>query len=292
MPPQFQKDSVEWVTKAVQHGAEIARAGAKAEDIVAAVVSILEDSPVSDAGMGSVFNADGDHQMDAGIMTGDLRYGAILSINGVRNPIKVARIMVDDPKFSILCGEGAMEFVKKQNIPILPKEKFETVYNRYIQDMFSGHGDPLDLFVTPDPPDHGTVGCVCRDIYGNVAAGTSTGGTPFAPKGRVGDSPFPGCGVYANQAEGAVSCTGYGEAILVERLGAAAGARLAKLPPMVATREAVRAFAKSPRHVGGVIAIKAETGEYGLFHNTAHMPWALLDDDGTIRAGLQVSDLK
>ena len=295
VPEQFREASIEWVRKAVARGAEVANQGAKAEDIVAATVSVLEDSPVSDAGFGAVFNADGGHQMDAGIMTGDLKYGAILSLHGIQNPIQVARKMVDDPRFSILCGEGAMKFAEKEGFKVLPNEKFETVYNRYIQDQFAGHGDPLDLFVTPsgdEPPDHGTVGCVCRDIYGNIAAGTSTGGTPFAPLGRVGDSPFPGCGVYANDAEGCCSCTGYGEAILVERLGAKTAERLPKMPPMVACKEAIKAFAKSPRHVAGVICIKKETGEYGLFHNTAHMPFAMLMDDGSIKSGLQVSELE
>ena len=289
VPEQFRAESVEWVRKAVQRGAEVARQGAKAEDIVAATVSVLEDSPVSDAGFGSVFNAEGGHQMDAGIMTGDLKYGAILSVHGIRNPIQLARKMVDDPRFSILSGEGAMKFAEKEGVEILPNEKFETPYNRYIQDEFSGHGDPLDLFV--QPPDHGTVGCVCMDVYGNIAAGTSTGGTPFAPLGRVGDSPFPGCGVYANDAEGCCSCTGYGEAILVERLGAKTAERLPKMPAMIACKEAIKQFAKSPRHVGGVICIKKENGEYGLFHNTEHMPFAFLNEDGTITSGLSVSEL-
>lgn len=290
VPEQFREASVEWVRKAVQLGTQIARQGAKAEDIVAATVSILEDSPVSDAGFGSVFNDEGGHQMDAGIMTGNLQYGAILSVHGIRNPIQLARKMVDDPRFSILCGKGAMKFAKQQGFEILPDEKFETVYNRFIQDEYSGHCDPLDLFV--QPPDHGTVGCVCMDIYGNIAAGTSTGGTPFAPLGRVGDSPFPGCGVYANDAQGCCSCTGYGEAILVERLGAKTAERLPKMPAMTACKEAIKLFAKSPRHVGGVICIKKENGEYGLFHNTMHMPFAFLNEDGTIEAHLAMNELQ
>lgn len=291
IPPQFREESLEWVRKAVAHGAEVARTGAPAEDIVAATITVLEDCPVSDAGFGSVFNAKGSHQMDAGIMTGDHRYGAILSLHGVQNPIMVARRMVDDPRFSILSGEGAMELVKEMGVPILPDDAFETRYNRFIQDQFADHGDPLDLFVKP-PPDHGTVGCVARDIHGHIAAGTSTGGTPFAPSGRVGDSPFPGCGVYANDSEGCCSCTGYGEAILVELLGAKTAERLPKMPPMQAAKEAINAFAKSPRHVGGVICLKKETGEYGLFHNTEHMPFAMLMDDGSIFSGLSVSELK
>ncbi|OHT01945.1 Family T2, asparaginase-like threonine peptidase [Tritrichomonas foetus] len=308
VPEQFQAKSLEWVRKAVEKGYEVAKTGASAEDIVAATVSVLEDCPVSDAGFGSVYNADGGHQMDAGIMTGDKKYGAIVSIHGVQNPIRVARLMVDDPKFSILCGEGAMEFVKKNNIPILPDSEFATEYNRYYQEMFAGHGDPLDLFVTPDTvnnedgqnidhddnpelPEHGTVGCVARDIHGRIAAGTSTGGTPFAPRGRVGDSPFPGCGVWADDNDGCASCTGYGESILVEMLAAKSAQRVTKMPAMIAAREAIRAFAKTPRSVAGVIMIAKATGEYGLFHNTVHMPFAFLNEDGTITSGLSVGEL-
>ena len=93
VPEQFREASLEWVRKAVARGAEVANQGAKAEDIVAATVSVLEDSPVSDAGFGAVYNAEGGHQMDAGIMTGDLKNGAILSLHGIRNPIQVARKM-------------------------------------------------------------------------------------------------------------------------------------------------------------------------------------------------------
>lgn len=286
VPEQFQQESLLWVKKAVMHGYEVAKTGAKAEDIVSETVSILENSPVSDAGFGSVFNADDDHQMDAGIMTGDKRYGAIVSIHNVQNPIKVARLMVDDTKYSILAGEGAMEFVRKNNIPLLPKEDFTTDYNVYIKKRCE---DPLDLFITPE---HGTVGCVVRDIYGNIAAGTSTGGTPYAPKGRVGDSPFPGCGVWADNEDACCSCTGYGESILVELLAAKTAQRSTRMPPMEAAKESIEAFAKTPKAVAGVILITKDKGEYGLYHNTTHMPFAFLNEDGTVTCGLSVHDLK
>ena len=292
VPPQFQEKSVEWVRKAVERGYEVARSGAPAEDIVAATVSVLEDSPVSDAGMGSVFNARGEHQMDAGIMTGDKRYGAIVSINGVRNPIQVARLMVDDARYSILVGEGAMDFVREKNIPLLPPEAFKTEYNTYIEETFHGHGDPLDLFVVPPEMDHGTVGCVAMDVRGNIAAGTSTGGTPFAPKGRAGDSPFPGCGVWADDGDGCVSCTGYGESILTELLAARAAQRSTQVSAMEAAKGAIEAFAKTPRSVAGLILINKKSGEYGLYHNTAHMPFAFLNEDGSITSGLSVHELK
>ncbi|KAH0789061.1 peptidase T [Histomonas meleagridis] len=287
IPKQFQEESLEWVKKAVERGYEVAKTGAKAVDIVAETICVLEDCPVSDAGIGAVFNEEGKHQMDAGIMTGDKKYGAVTCITGVRNPIKVARLMVDDPKYSILTDEGAMQFIKKHNIPLLPDEQFETHYNRYIRDSCQGHHDPLDLFVIPE---HGTVGCVVMDTYGNIAAGTSTGGTPFSPKGRVGDSSLPGCGVWADDEDACCSCTGYGESILVELLAAKTAQRSNNMSAMKAARESIKAFAKTPRSVGGVIMI-TKKGEYGLYHNTVHMPFAMLKEDGTIVSGLSVSEL-
>jgi len=283
VPERFLECSLHWVKKAVEEGYKVAKEGASAEDIVASTVSVLEDCPVSDAGIGSVFNAEKGFQMDAGLMTGDLRYGAVLSLKGIQNPIKVARMMVDDPKFSILCGEGAIEFARRKGVKILPNEVFVTEYNTYVDEKYGHRRDPIDLFV--EPPDHGTVGCVAIDVNGRIAAGTSTGGTPFAPKGRVSDSAFPGCGVYANSNDGGVSCTGYGEAILVERLAACTAENMKHETAMNAAKKAILNFAKSPRHVGGVITIKKSTGEYGLFHNTEHMPYAMLLDNGTIKAG-------
>lgn len=293
VPKQFWAESLEYVRLAVKHGSEVAHKGGKAEDIVSETVSVLEDCPVSDAGRGSVFNGRGHHQMDAGIMTGDKRYGAILSIHNVRNPIQVARLMADDPKFSILCGQGAMDFIDAKGIEKIPDDFFETDYNKYIQNEYGAHGDPLDLFVNPfDGPEHGTVGCVVRDVYGNIAAGTSTGGTPFAPLGRVGDSPFPGCGVWADNDTGCVSCTGYGEKILPALLGARAADNLKTLPAMEAAKKAIKDFETVPRAVGGLIMISRKYGEYGIFHNTEHMPYAFLDDNGEITSGMTVNELK
>ena len=291
VPLQFHEESLKYVQLAVETGSKLAYSGAKAEDVVAATIKVLEDCPVSDAGFGSVFNAEGKHQMDAGIMTGDKRYGAIASIHNVQNPIYVARKMLDDPKFSILCAEGAMDFVRKNNFELVPDSKFVTPYNEYIRNQYGAHGDPLDLFVRPED-EHGTVGCVVMDIYGNIAAGTSTGGTPFAPKGRIGDSPFPGCGVWADDEDGAVSCTGYGEEILVNLLAAKAASLLEKNSSMESAQKAIEKFAQRPRSVGGLIIISKKTGDYGYFHNTKHMPVAMLMDDGSIKSGMTFDSIQ
>jgi isoaspartyl peptidase/L-asparaginase-like protein (Ntn-hydrolase superfamily) len=290
LPSQFHTEAIDWCARAVKVGAALAQSGAHAEDIVAQTICILENSPASDAGFGAFYNALGEHQMDAGMMTGDKKYGAIVSVHSIQNPIMAARLMVDDPNYSILVGEGAMDFVRDHNFEMFPPERFKTEYNMLVKEQFEGNS--LGPFASYEPPEHGTVGCVVRDIHGRIAAGTSTGGTPFAPKGRVGDSPFPGCGVWADDRNGCASCTGYGEAILTELLAFQAAKKGAKLGAMRGAKEAIHAFARGPQSLGGVIMIVKSTGEYGLYHNTDHMPFAMLKDDGSIHAAISLADDK
>jgi isoaspartyl peptidase/L-asparaginase-like protein (Ntn-hydrolase superfamily) len=180
-----------------------------------------------------------------------------------------------------------MDFVRDQGFELFPPEQFNTEYNELVKQQFEGnsHG-PFA------PPEHGTVGCVAIDIYGRIAAGTSTGGTPFAPKGRVGDSPFPGCGVWADDDDAGCSCTGYGEMILTQLLAANAARKGVEFGAMKGAQEAIRRFARFPQSLGGVIMIMKKTREYGLCHNTDHMPFALLNSDGTVLAGLSFDEKK
>jgi isoaspartyl peptidase/L-asparaginase-like protein (Ntn-hydrolase superfamily) len=290
LPSQFHAEALKAAHEAVEAGSRLAAKGACAEDIVTEAIAILEDSPVTDAGFGSFFNALGEHQMDAGLMTGDKRYGAVCSVHSIRNPIRAARLMADDPCFSILVGEGAMDFVRSRNFELYPPSAFQKVYNVWVQDQFKG--DPLGPFAGMSVPEHGTVGCVVRDVRGRIAAGTSTGGTPFAPKGRVGDSPLPGCGLWADDADACCSCTGYGEAILTELLAAQTAKRSLTMGAMEAAKAAITEFARRPKALGGVIMVVKESGDYGLFHNTEHMPFAMLNDDGSITAALSVGELR
>jgi isoaspartyl peptidase/L-asparaginase-like protein (Ntn-hydrolase superfamily) len=283
----FHAESLEWVRKAVHHGFEVAMQGALAQDIVAETVSVLEDCPVSDAGFGAYYNAKMEHQMDAGIMTGQKQYGAIASIHNVQNPIRVAKLVLNED-FSLLVGQGAMEFVEEKGIPLLPHEQFSTRYNEYVREHIKTSSG---VFEDHGAADHGTVGCVARDNYGNIAAGTSTGGTPLARRGRVGDSPIAGCGVWADKRV-ACSCTGYGEAILREGLARNAARRIKKTDAMSAAKAAVQKFGERGKlNLAGVIMLTKETGEYGLYHNTDHMPFAMLNGDGTITSGLSVREL-
>lgn len=282
---RFHKEALEYVKKAVKTGYEVAKSGFPAEDIVSSTISVLEDCPVSDAGFGSVFNSKGGHQMDAGIMTGDKRYGAMISIHNIKNPIRAARLMLDDQKYSILSGEGAMEFLKRNKVPIIPDISFQTKFNTYIKEILEKKN--------AKNIDHGTVGCVAMDLNGKIAAGTSTGGTPSAPFGRVSDSPLPGCGVWADDKNACCSCTGVGEFIMVHLLAAKAALKVNEMPAMEAARESINEFSKSysSKIDAGIIMIAKKTKEYGFAHTSMHMPIAFLNDDGTITSGLSSNDL-
>lgn len=188
---------------------------------------------------------------------------------------------------NFLSGEGAMRFIKK-HFTLIEDSLFINPYSKYVKDHFE---KPIDMFNLKNK--FGTVGCVARDIFGNIAAGTSTGGVPNSEPGRVGDSCIAGAGVYANDKSGGVSCTGCGEEFLMYNLGIRTSMLLKKMKPMKATKFAIRNFQKkSEKCLGGVITISNQTGEYGLFHNTEYMPFALLNENGTITNGLSLKDLK
>lgn len=186
--------------------------GGSALDAVETAVVLLEDTPLFNAGKGSVFTAEGTHEMDAAIMDGKTRKaGAVTLITGIKNPVSLARDVMENSNHVFLAGEGAMRFADDRGYEIEPPEYFyDEVRYRQWQGIKDSDNFQLDHSVKKDGK-FGTVGAVACDIYGNVAAATSTGGMTNKKWGRVGDSPMIGCGNYANNATCAVSCTGSGE---------------------------------------------------------------------------------
>jgi L-asparaginase / beta-aspartyl-peptidase len=172
--------------------------GGSALDTVEMAVRHLEDSPLFNAGCGSVFTHDGKHEMDASIMEGfERKAGAVCLVRNIKNPISLARMVMEHSGHVFLAGDGAMEFAR--------------VYQAEIKDD-TYFFDKVQLDHTPlDEEKYGTVGAVPLDAEGNLAAATSTGGMTNKRFGRVGDSPIIGAGTYANNATCAVSCTGSGE---------------------------------------------------------------------------------
>ena len=190
---------------------EILRVGGNALDAVEAAVVELENFPLFNAGRGSVFTHEGKNEMDAAIMDGkDRRAGAVAFIKNIKNPIHLARLVMEKTEHVLLAGEGAIEFAREMKIESEPDEYFFTEH-RYRQLLSAIEEDRVQLDHTSDRRSLGTVGAVACDKDGNLAAATSTGGMTNKKFGRVGDTPIIGAGNYADNATCAASCTGHGE---------------------------------------------------------------------------------
>jgi beta-aspartyl-peptidase (threonine type) len=206
---------------AIEAGESILKSGGSAFDAVESAIIQLENNPLFNAGKGAVFTNTGTHEMDASIMNGkDLMAGAIAGVQGVKNPISLARAVMEKSEHVLLTGNGAMDFAKKVNAQF-ENEDYFFVQLRYDQLQQAKQSNSMILDHTEDNPDSyrdehgekkfGTVGCVALDLQGNLAAGTSTGGMTNKKFGRVGDSSIIGAGTYANNHTCAISCTGHGE---------------------------------------------------------------------------------
>ncbi len=199
---------------ALQEGYNILARGGSALDAVEATVRNLEDCPLFNAGRGAVFNNEGKHEMDASIMWGkDRSAGAVSLIKNVKNPVTLARAVMEKSDHVFLCGAGAEQFAALQGLTFMPDTYFDDDF-RYQQFLKAKEEDSsfLDHNVqTGDDKKFGTVGAVALDQQGNLAAATSTGGMTNKKFGRVGDSPIIGAGTYANNNTCAISCTGHGE---------------------------------------------------------------------------------
>ncbi len=179
-------------------------------DAVAAAIISLEDCPLFNAGKGAVFNAEGRHEMDASIMNGsDLSAGAVTGVKNIKNPIELAKTIMQKSEHVFLMGEGAEIFARRNGIIFMNDAYFYDEL-RYQQWQKIKETDTFQLDHTTEKK-FGTVGAVAIDSQGNLAAGTSTGGMTNKRFGRVGDSPIIGAGTYANNNTCAVSCTGHGE---------------------------------------------------------------------------------
>lgn len=184
-------------------------------DAVEAAVVELENDPIFDAGTGSVLTADGTVEMDAIIMNGaDLSYGSVASVENIKNPVKLARLVMEKTEHTMLVGAGANRFAAEQGICKVSAETLVTAEAKADFERFKTYGISVmtNFSTRSDNLGHDTVGCVAFD-GSNFAAATSTGGIMGKRPGRVGDSPLVGCGAYADNFAGAVSTTGHGESI-------------------------------------------------------------------------------
>jgi beta-aspartyl-peptidase (threonine type) len=194
---------------ALDAGFAVLERGGGSLDAVTTAVRILEDDALFNAGHGAALTRDGAAELDAAIMDGrQMRAGAVASVRHVRNPIELARRVMEKSRHVLLVGAGAEEFALEENFTLVPNQYFRTA-ERLEQLESEQRGERVSDLVPPPP--QGTVGAVARDADGNLAAATSTGGMTNKRPGRVGDSPIVGAGTYAKNGVCAVSATGHGE---------------------------------------------------------------------------------
>ena len=236
-------------------GWTILEQGGSSLDASEAAVVVLEDNPLFNAGTGSTLNSLGKVETDAAIMDGaSLRAGAVAAVSGIKNPIKLARRLLEDGRHVMLAGEGALLFAREIHSPECAPEALVVESERKRWESR-----------------HGTVGCVALDCAGKLAVATSTGGMFNKLPGRVGDSPLIGCGTYANKF-GAVSCTGHGEAIMRLVLAKDAVRSLEEgVEPFNVAQKAIGELEGKLQSTAGIILIDRH-GKIGFAHNTTHMP--------------------
>jgi len=266
--------------------------GGTAVDAVEAAITVMEDDDTFDAGRGSFLTRDGRVQLDALMMSGsDLRAGGVACVERLRNPIQAARLVLEKSPHVYFVGTGAERFATQHGMRlvdntelIVPRER-QRLMDFQIAEA-AGHKDTTfsgkqNEQVSPSAQEsHDTVGAVALDQYGNLAAGTSTGGTLSKAPGRVGDSSLIGCGCYADNLSAAVSLTGWGEPIMKLVLGKWAVDRVQSgATPQQAASDAIDYLYTRLGGHGGIILLGPD-GSIGLAHNTPRMSWGLATPEG------------
>jgi beta-aspartyl-peptidase (threonine type) len=269
------------LTEALQAGHAILAQGGTSLDAVGAAIRILEDSPLFNAGKGAVFNHDGQNELDASIMDGrTLRAGAVAGLHHVKNPIELARKVMEKSPHVMMVGDGAEAFAREQGLELVPAEYFRTE-ERWEQLQKALEKEKASRDPATGEEKFGTVGAVALDQAGNLAAGTSTGGMTNKRYGRVGDSPIIGAGTYAN-ARCAVSGTGHGEYFIRYTVARDICSRVEylNLPLKEAADAVVMDVLVKAGGEGGVIAMDAQ-GQVAMPFNSPGMYRGYMGADGT-----------
>jgi beta-aspartyl-peptidase (threonine type) len=286
MTPEKEREYRAGLERALTAGYDILKRGGSSLDATEAAVRVLEDDPHFNAGKGSVFTSAGTNEMDAAIMDGKtLAAGAVAVLKHVKNPISLARLVMEKSGHVMIDGEGAEAFAKENGIELVDQKYFFT-QERWdaLQKIKAAEkhrtGGAGKAFLITDQDRHGTVGAVALDKNGNLAAATSTGGTTNKRPGRVGDSPIIGAGTYANDATCAVSATGDGEYFIRATVGHDISALMEYRG--MSLKEAAQAVLDKVAKLGGtggLIAIDHQ-GNVTLPFNTAGMYRGYVDPNG------------
>ena len=322
IPPEAEVDHERGVRAALEAGSKILSRGGTALDAVEAAVVVLEDDPTFDAGRGSFLTSDSRVQLDALLMDGGrMKAGGVACVEHLRNPIRAARLVLEESQHVYFVGQGAEEFAHAHGMPLISNSELVLDRERtrlaeaqsrqaagLADNTFSGQDTPLATLPhhlrddkspetahphssprahNPNMDSHDTVGAVAIDSAGNLAAATSTGGTLNKTPGRVGDSSLIGCGCYADNLSAAVSLTGWGEPIMKLVLGKWATDRVMNgTPPELAANEAIEYLYNRLGGHGGIILLGPD-GRFGLAHNTPGMAYGIATPAG-MRTGTKL----
>jgi beta-aspartyl-peptidase (threonine type) len=286
MTPEKEREYRAGLERALTAGYEILKRGGSSLDATETAVSVFEDDPHFNAGRGSVFTSAGTNEMDASIMDGKtLKAGAVGSVQHIKNPISLARLVMEKSPHVMLDCAGAEAFAKANGMELVdPKyfftqQRWDALQKMKAAEKNRASGDGKSFIIT-DQDRHGTVGAVALDGHGNLAAATSTGGTTNKMPGRIGDTPVIGAGTYANNQTCAVSCTGDGEYFI----RAAAAHEVSALMQYRGMKllEAAQTALDTVKRLGGeggMIAID-RNGDIALPFNTNGMYRGYVDPNG------------
>ncbi len=290
LTPEREKEFREKLEEAVLAGYKILQAGGTGLDAIEAAIVIMEDSPLFNAGKGAVFTADGKNELDAAVMNGEtLNAGAVAGLHRVKNPIKLARAVMEKSEHVMMIGEGAEKFATEMKLELVPEKYFWTEHRwnalqKIIEQEKAKEKEKAKrlsgLRMLPENK-FGTVGAIALDKSGNLAAGTSTGGMTYKKYGRVGDVPVIGAGTYAKNATCAVSGTGWGEYFI--RLGVAKEIstlmEYSALPVQAAADRVIKGQLQELGGDGGVIVMD-KFGNIGISFNSEGMYRAYINSEG------------
>ena len=294
MTPELEAAYINALNEALDAGYAVLEKNGTAVDAVTAACISLEDNSLFNAGKGSVITKKGEHEMDAAIMNGASKAaGAVAGVKNVRNPIVLAKEVMNNSNHVFLSGDGAREFAIKQGIKIEPDEYFFSQF-RYEQWKAMRDSDTYALDHTQKGIEHlmkdkkfGTIGAVACDAFGNIAAATSTGGMTNKKFGRIGDSPVIGAGTYANNKTCAISCTGHGEPFIkaVAAYDVSCLMEYKNLSLQMAMDEVVNKKLIALEGEGGMIGVDANNNIAMLF-NSAGMYRGFKKSTGELAIGI------
>lgn len=268
MPESLKQEYLSSLNEALEIGQRILLNDGTSIDAVEKVINYLEDNPLFNAGKGSVLTSEGKAEMDAAIMNGkDLSCGSVTGLKKIKNPVSLARAVMEKSQHVFLAGEGAEKFAKEVGFKFVNPKYFivENRYETWLKEI--------------KKKKKGTVGAVALDKFGNLAAATSTGGMSMKKHGRIGDAPIIGAGTYANNKTCAVSCTGWGEKFIKNTVAFNVSAMM-EYKNMALSDAAIEMIHKrlSPND-GGLITVDKD-GNFTLQYNTKSMLRGFATSDG------------